>query len=186
MRTLTRKIPLLAGVALALVACAGGGGSGPATTVVPPPPTVNQAPMIAGLGNRIVDQDGSAQIGFSVSDPESSPAELRLRVETSNSALFGADSLAVTGATAERVLTLRPTEDLAGRATVTVVATDPQGASSQQTFAVDVIAVPTSVVALTNDTFARDNLDTPQAVTGKTFPASVDDPTAFDTLLARP
>ena len=180
---LTRSGCVLALAALA--ACSSGGGlsTAAAPPVATPPPVTNQAPTVSGTSNKSMDSDDTTTTSFTVADAETPASDLTVTVASSDTMLFRADSLVLGGSGAARTLRLTPTEDRAGRTTLVVTVKDAQGATGTASFVLDVLSVPTSVVALTGDTYVRPAGEAATTLTGKSFIADSEDPALFDGLI---
>jgi hypothetical protein len=167
---------LLMVMALAVTACGGGGSS------VPPAPQ-NVAPTVSAIGAQTIDQDTSTgNVSFTVND-DSGPGAVTISAISSNAALVPADGIALGGTGGSRTISLTPVEDATGQTNVTISARDPQGLTTNATFALTVRAVEKSLLAYTTTTFAQSESDTPAQVSGFTFVQDADDDTSFDTLL---
>ena len=84
----------------------------------------NGAPSINGLGNIAVPKNGNASISFDVTDPETSSADLQVRVSSSNTGLVPDSGLALGGSADHRTLTVKPAANAVGSATLRVVVSD--------------------------------------------------------------
>jgi hypothetical protein len=168
---------ILAATALAVAACSSGGGDGF------PQPQANQPPAIAGLADQAVDQDVSATVSFTVSDPDSAAASLEVSARSSDTTLIPADALVLSGQGTTRTLAFTPAEDATGSATLSVTARDATALVTTRTFTVTVRPVIASVLDVTNGTFAKSEGDALTVVRGMTFVQDADDPNAFAALL---
>lgn len=177
------------GIALAtaaLAACSsgsGGGGLPEGGTTAPPAAAANQPPTVGGTAAKTMPSDETLVSGFTVADPESSPSTLNVSVSSSDTALLGAEGIVLEGSGADRTLRLTPTPDRAGRTTIVVTATDAQGARGNASFTLDVVAVPTSLVALAGEAFAAPAGGAPISLSGKAFVPDSEDPAVFDGLV---
>ncbi len=178
------------GLALALAtlaACSSGSGNSSAAaagaTPTTPPPAANQAPTISGTSNKSMDSDDTTTTTFAVADAETPVSDLTVSVASSDTTLFRAESLVLGGSGAARTVQLTPTEDRAGRTTLVVTVKDAQGATGTASFVLDVLSVPTSLVALTGDTYVRPAGEAATSLTGKSFTPDSEDPALFDGLI---
>jgi VCBS repeat-containing protein len=100
---------------------------------------VNDAPAISAIPEQTVFEDGVlSNIGFTVSDPDD--FTLAVQVTSSNMALIPESGLSLTGTGNNRKLSITPSGNRFGQATVTLTVTD--GVNSAQTsFSVTVVPV---------------------------------------------
>jgi uncharacterized repeat protein (TIGR01451 family) len=102
----------------------------------------NDAPSIAPISNQVTTEDTtSAPVSISISDLESSPDLLTLSGTSSNPTLVPPANLSFDGIDGTRTLTLMPATNGFGTTTITVIASDPEGASSSQSFVLTVSPV---------------------------------------------
>lgn len=172
-------------IVLTLAACGGGGGgSGDgAAPSVPPPSAANSAPSIASIEPQSIAQDGvSEPIAISVSDAQSDA--VTVAVESSNPELLGEAAMSLVGSGGLQTLVLKPAAGVAGKAQVTVVASDAQGASTRQSFDVTVTTEQRSFREMVGTAFMKDTETVGEPIVGYTWvDTAEDDDTAFDTLL---
>jgi hypothetical protein len=174
--------PLLGVFAAATMLVAGCGGSD--KPGMAPAPTGNTMPVISGITDKISDQDMTlGPIEFGIADAESDVSTLKVAAAADGSALFPADGVVVSGSGATRSLTLTPFEATTGTATIAVLVSDPDGASTTRTFNVTVRARSASMRDVALDTFAKAEADPQTAVNGLTFDQDADDPALFAPLL---
>ncbi|RYD25516.1 MAG: choice-of-anchor D domain-containing protein, partial [Verrucomicrobiaceae bacterium] len=84
---------------------------------------LNTAPVVAGLADTAIDEDGRAVLILTVTDAET-PNGFTLSAVSSNPALLPVSGIVFGGAGPEHTLTLTPLPDRSGSATVTVTADD--------------------------------------------------------------
>jgi hypothetical protein len=97
--------------------------------------------------------------------------------------LFPADGVVVAGSGATRSITLTPFEASTGTATIALLVTDSEGASSVRTFKVAVNAKNASMRDVALNTFAKAATDDPTTINGLTFQQDADDPATFEALI---
>ncbi|WP_153558811.1 DUF4347 domain-containing protein [Roseimaritima sediminicola] len=86
---------------------------------------VNEPPAITAIADQRFDEDtSSGPLAFVVGDGESAASDLTVTAVTDNPALFAADGLVLGGSGANRTITLSPSANQSGTATVTVTASD--------------------------------------------------------------
>lgn len=115
----------------------------------------NQPPAITGLADLSIPEDSPSAITFYVSDDRTAPDLLHVQVASSDTNLFPAGNLAlsgfiVTNQALQVNLRLIPGPNQTGRGTITITATDRAGLSTSRYFYVTVTPVndpPTLVVA---------------------------------------
>ncbi|MBN2508147.1 MAG: DUF11 domain-containing protein [Verrucomicrobia bacterium] len=96
---------------------------------------VNDPPAIAGLHDLSIPEDNPpADIAFTVADIEFPGAQLLVLATSSNPTLLPPAGVTVGGAGTNRTLRLAPAANQYGMATVTVTATDPDGATGTAHF----------------------------------------------------
>lgn len=94
--------------------------------------SVNTAPVISGLANRsIAANSPSGPIAFTVTDAESAASSLTLSATSSNSLLVPAASIQLGGSGADRTVTITPTLNQSGTATITIFVSDGVNTVSQ-------------------------------------------------------
>lgn len=169
---------LIAVTTLVVAACSGGRHRGDMA-----PPNGNTAPVISAIPDGSVDQDTPVEIAFGVTDRESDVGALQVAASADSGSVFPADGLALGGSGATRTLTLTPLEAATGGTSITVIVTDPQGASATRTFRVEVNARTASIRDVALATFAKAEGDEPTTVNGFTFAQDADDPAIFQPLI---
>ena len=100
---------------------------------------VNDPPYVSALSDRTINQGAVlGPISFTVSDPESPAEQLVLLGYSSRPELVPDRAISFSGSGANRTFTVVPTPSQTGAVTVTIVAVDPQGASTSRSFALTV------------------------------------------------
>lgn len=93
------------------------------------PPTISKiAPQCASPGSTI------GPIRFTVKDARTNENDLTLSGNSSNQALVPADAITFGGTGQNRMITLKPTSDQIGEATITVLVTDTEGITTEESF----------------------------------------------------
>jgi hypothetical protein len=161
-----------------LMACGGGGYNAP-------PAPAAQAPTIAGLADQSLPQDTTTPVlSFQVNDADSGAGNVVVTATSSDPSIIPAEGVVLGGSGADRTLQITPAAEAFGTATITILATDPDGLAAQQAVRVTVNGVFVSFTTTVNDWFALgENADEP-LLSGFTFTQDADDnPAAFDALL---
>jgi hypothetical protein len=183
------SLVLLATIGLTLAACGGGGGgSEPQGSAPPPAPAAaNTAPTISAVANQALKQDAMSDvITFEIADVQTGPSELSLSVESSNPELISVDSTRVAGEAGTKSMLLTPAAGMTGTATVTLVATDPQGLSKRQAFDVNVTSEQRSFREMVGTAYAQETDTDGESIVGYTWiDTAEDDEAAFDTLFVQ-
>jgi hypothetical protein len=183
------SLVLLAAMGLTLAGCGGGGGgSEPQGSAPPPSPAAaNTAPTISAVANQALKQDAMSDvIGFEIADAETDASRLTLTVESSNPELISVESTRLAGEAGTRSMLLMPTAGVTGTATVTLVATDPQGLAKRQPFEVNVTSEQRSFREMVGTAYAQDTDTDGESIAGYTWvDTAEDDETAFDTLFVQ-
>ena len=109
------RISIACCIAALAAGCGGGGGGntasqGPTAT----PQATNAAPQISVIAGQSVDEDGTAEVSFTVSDSETAADALKVSVTAENSSLLPASSFALSGSGATRTLEIFPAENQSG------------------------------------------------------------------------
>jgi len=111
---------------------------------------VNLKPSISQIENqRVSANSSSAELTFTINDPESAESDLVVTVSSSNVELFSDGSMVLSGSDAERNLVLTPTENLVGQSVISLTVADPEGKTSTSTFSVEVIDTTPPEISLT-------------------------------------
>jgi hypothetical protein len=122
-----------------------GGPFAPEQTFLVNPPG-NEPPVITGISDLILPEDGPGTLSIRVSDDRTPPDFLRVRATSANTNLFPQSNLKlaffpVDDGALRATLTLIPLADRAGDAVITVTATDRAGLSVSRSFFVTVTPV---------------------------------------------
>ena len=105
---------------------------------------VNDQPTITAVADQLIAEDDSiASLAFTVGDVETDPASLLVTATSDNPTLIPSDQIVLSGSGSNRTLSLSPTNDTNGTATITLVVDD-GGKTTTETFEV--------IVAAENDT----------------------------------
>jgi hypothetical protein len=173
---------LTAALASTLSACGGGSGSASGGPASPPPAAVNAVPTISVVEKTSISQDAVTEpIAFTVSDPESAASVLTLAVESSNAELIPSDAIRLSGNGESRAVVLAPSDGMAGTSTITLMATDAQGASAKQSFDVTVTSEQRSFQEMVGTAMGNEAETSGEQIVGFSW---VDNPeeddTAFD------
>ena len=96
-----------------------------------PTPLQLLPPVISGLVDQLMDEDGRLEVVFTVSDPDSPGDRLTVMASAGDTALLPADGLVIEISGDSRKLILHPAPDANGSTTVTVTASDGMRSSSQ-------------------------------------------------------
>ncbi len=120
---------------------------------------VNDAPLVDGLADVTIDENGSSTQSFTIADEH--PAAVTLAGSSSNQALVPDTAIVFGGSGAARTVTVTPAPGQSGTATITVTATDAAGRAASASF---VLTVRPSV-------FAFVGLQNVPPPAGKTFKA---------------
>lgn len=174
-----KRLTAVAATTLVVAGCGSSGGE----AMKPVPTPVNFAPTLAPIGDRTVDQDTALSVDLVVDDRESGAGSLIVAANADSTALFPADGVVLSGSGATRTLTLTPLESAAGRATIVLRATDPEGAATTRSFVVTVNAKNVSVRDTVLATFAKGESDVATGLNGWTPQQDADDPEAFAGLI---
>lgn len=119
---------------------------------------VNDRPTLSPIADTTVEEDGTTgPIEFALRDAESRPADLDLSATSSNPALVPDDSVRIGSTGAVRTVTATPRPDSNGTATLSVTATDAQGAETTETFTLTVRPVNDAPVAVPDTFEGREN-----------------------------
>lgn len=114
--------------------------------------SVNDAPVFAGIGAQAVLEDAVLVVPISVADVETASSNLLVAVVSSDPALIAASNIVASVGGTNQTLTLHPTTNQNGTATISVSVTDTNGAAVTNSFLLTVAAVndPPTLNALTN------------------------------------
>ena len=84
----------------------------------------NEAPAISGLAPTTIEENTTATVSFDISDDATSASALTVSATSSNTILLPAAAVVLGGSGATRTLSLTPSEDLEGQATISVSVSD--------------------------------------------------------------
>ncbi|MBD8524341.1 DUF1566 domain-containing protein [Pseudomarimonas arenosa] len=104
---------------------------------------VNTPPQVVADSSVQLLEDGSLQVAFQVSDPESVAEQIGVTLGSDNATLFDDAVLnaSLSGSSSTRSFRLTPIADAFGAATIIVTASDPMGSSVQHLISVQVLPV---------------------------------------------
>jgi hypothetical protein len=103
--------------------------------------TVNTAPVLSSLTNRVVNEDTQLVITFSATDAEESPANVTVNVTSSNASVLPPAGMQMSSVGANYTLTVLAATNQSGFTTLTVTATDTSGNSTVRAFLLTVTPV---------------------------------------------
>ena len=170
---------LLTAAILIAAGCSSGNGSNTGATV-----TLAQSPQISAINDQTVAQDSmSSPITFTISDPDSDVATLKVTARAANGDLIAPDGITISGNGASRAVTLMPNDAAFGTTLVTIVVTDPQGAQATRPFNVQVTTMAVSFLNFATQTVGADENSQAKSLAGLSFTQDADDPAAFDSTL---
>jgi len=122
----------------------------------------NSAPTITAVSSQSMNEDGvQGPVGFNVNDAQTSAGSLVVSAASGNATLLPNSALQLGGSSSSRNLTLTPVANQSGKALVTLMAVDAQGAMASRTFRVNVNPVndaPT-LNTLANRALAGDQIE---------------------------
>ena len=100
---------------------------------------VNDIPVISTIADRTINEDTSTgAIAFTVADEETAAGSLAVTATSSNTSVIPNNNLVLGGSGADRTITVTPTANAHGSATITIKVTDAHGKSAQRTFTLTV------------------------------------------------
>ena len=101
----------------------------------------NSAPSISDIVDRFVTEGSSTgAIAFTVGDTETAAGDLIVTATSSNQAVIPNGNIVLGGSGANRTVTITPAEGQYGPTTITLTVTDGNGAQSNDTFVLTVVA----------------------------------------------
>jgi hypothetical protein len=100
----------------------------------------NDTPVMSAIGAQSMDEDGTLEIGFSATDPDSGDV-LTVTVGSSDPTLLPAGSLTLGGTGTERTITVHPAANLNGSAHLFLMLSDGEAAPQLQDILLTVNAV---------------------------------------------
>ena len=116
----------------------------------------NEAPTISQISDQTIQEDEQTDpLQFTVGDQNSAPSDLDVSGESSDPDLVPDENVEIGGSGSDRTVTVTPRADSNGTADITITVEDPDGVSTEETFALSVEPVPDAPVAV-NDTFTVD------------------------------
>ncbi len=118
---------------------------------------VNDAPTISNVADQTTNEDvATAAISFLIGDVETATSALTVTATSSNTALVPSGSIVLSGAGANRTLTLTPAANQSGTTTIALTVTDAGGLTATDTFVLTVSPV--------NDAPTLDAIANPAAI----------------------
>src|SRR6185503_14188339 len=119
---------------------------------------VDDAPVLAAVPPVISPEDEPHFVAIALTDPDDDAAALNLVAHSLNQSILPDAGLAPGGSGPNRTLLLTPAPDAVGAATVQLIATDPHGAATTNTFSVTLTAVndPPRLDAISSISIAED------------------------------
>jgi outer membrane protein assembly factor BamB len=105
---------------------------------------VDNPPAVSSIGSISVVEDGSGEIGFTVSDPDTNLATITVRAASSNPAVVDSTGLTVSGSGENRTIVVKPVPGRYGTAVITVTVSDGTNIITE-TFSVTVTKAPETV-----------------------------------------
>lgn len=132
-------------------------------TVLP----VNDLPTISEIDDQVTDEDvTTSPISFTIGDPETDADHLSITVTSSDSHLFPAGDIVITGAGAERSLILTPAANQYGSATITVLISDGEATVTREfVFAVSPVNDAPTLSPIANQTIEMESTSPSIALT---------------------
>jgi uncharacterized repeat protein (TIGR01451 family) len=118
---------------------------------------INDSPVLSGVENGTVDEDGEFRVTVTVGDAENAPGELNLTAKADNLVLVPASGISVSPTGADRTIVITPATNEFGSAVIQLVLTDTNNVSVTNRFTLTVNAVndaPT-LAALADQLFAE-------------------------------
>jgi hypothetical protein len=104
---------------------------------------VNDVPAISPIANQTIEESvGTLSIPFTVADVETPSADLLVTARSGNAALVDPAGIVLSGAGADRVISISPQTNQTGVAQISIVVTDGGGASATNQFSLTVTPVP--------------------------------------------
>ncbi len=100
---------------------------------------INDAPQVGDVGDQTMDEDGTLNVPLTLSDPDDLLDDLTVEAFSSNGTLVDAADLSLSGAGANRTLSIAPQANAFGETTITVIVRDPSDdeGSTEFTLTVD-------------------------------------------------
>lgn len=136
-----------------------GAGGQSSTTFAVNVQAVNDAPTLSPIADQTITEDSTTgPISFNLQDVDSPIQSLKLKATSSNPSLIPVANIQFEGGGSARTVTLTPLPNAFGATTITLTASDDQGASAQNTFKVTVTPIndlPT-LSALDSQTMLQD------------------------------
>lgn len=124
-------------------------------------------PQIGPISNKTMPEDGTTNVAFTVTDPDTDLAALTLTRSSSNTALIDTPQMTFGGGTgSNRYITLAPKANINGTSVVTLAVSDGVYTNTQSfTLVVTPVADPPTIAGMVNSTF-NDNVGSTNVYAG--------------------
>ncbi|MBI2947185.1 MAG: immunoglobulin domain-containing protein [Verrucomicrobia bacterium] len=107
---------------------------------------VNLPPTISQISNQTTAENRpTGAIAFTVNDPDTPVANLRVTATSSNPTLVPTEGIVISGESTNRTVTITPAKDQTGTATITLRVEENTGGSATTSFDFTVSALPTGI-----------------------------------------
>jgi Ca2+-binding RTX toxin-like protein len=105
---------------------------------------LNDSPIVSQISDQLININTMIDsISLTISDVETPVDSLTIMIDSSNTALIANDAITINGSGNDRSITITPTADQVGLATITINVADTDGATTTRTFDVTVNSLPT-------------------------------------------
>jgi len=158
-RTVTLiPLPDQSGVATIRITLRDAGGLTASDSFVLTVNAVNDPPTLSPLADQTISEDVPLTLAFAVGDPETPVAGLLLSASSSNPSLVPNANIVFSGSLASPWVTITPATNQSGAATIALVVSDANGASTTNRFQLTVVAVndPPTLAPLGNLVLGED------------------------------
>lgn len=118
----------------------------------------NTAPTITAIADQTSIKGRTNTVNFTIADTQTEAASLSVTAASSNSTLFPAANISVTGTGASRSVTLTPAAGQTGTATITVTVTDGGGLTATETYTISVTDLTVTLTSSKNSTTVGDDV----------------------------
>ena len=143
---------------------------------------VNDAPVIGVISSQTTSEETARTVSFSVDDLETAVGSLIVTASSSNLTLVPDGSLVFGGSGVNRSVTAVPLANQNGTTTITITATDEEGAQTNQSFDLSVTAVNDVPVADSQNVVLDQNVAKTLTLTG----SDIENSALSFTILAQP
>lgn len=111
-------------------------------------------PVLAPIADKSMSEDGSLNVHFTVSDPDTDLSTLTFTHSSTNTALIDTPQMVFGGSGANRILTLTPKSNINGRSRISVFVSDGQNSDTQRfNLVVNPVPDPSTINGLVNSAF---------------------------------